>query len=32
MTQVAHRAGAYPGFCSMYEAISSISPLPWTGC
>ena len=28
MSQVAHQAGAYPGFCSNAEATRSISSLP----
>ena len=30
-SQVAHQAGAYPGFCSN-EATRSISALSWMGC
>ena len=32
MSQVAHQAGAYPGFCSRHEATRNISTPPWMGC
>ena len=31
-SQVAHQAGAYPGFPSMHEATRNISTPPWMGC
>ena len=31
MSQVAHQARAYPGFCSMKQ-LGIFLPPPWTGC